>query len=92
MLCRFLLISLSQVIRYNGVVKAATVPVSYYNPNLGGGSLLNIAAAPLGEPLNVIVSGLSSPAVLTDKGFLNFAQSIGFSFECLGLHIGNPQR
>ncbi|KAJ7733106.1 hypothetical protein B0H14DRAFT_2996824 [Mycena olivaceomarginata] len=33
----------------------------------------------LGEPLNVIISGLSSPAVLTDNGFLNFARAIGLS-------------
>jgi len=45
----------------------------------------------LGEPLNVIISGLSSPAVLTDNGFLNFARAIGFSTECLGIHLGGPQ-
>jgi len=45
----------------------------------------------LGEPLNVIISGLSSPAVLTDAGFLNFAKAIGFSTECLGIHLGGPQ-
>lgn len=39
----------------------------------------------------VIISGLSSPGVLTDKGFLNYAQAIGFSTECLGIHLGNPQ-
>jgi len=49
------------------------------------------SSAGLGEPLNVIVSGLSSPAVLTDSGFLNWARSIGFSTECLGLHVGDPQ-
>jgi len=49
------------------------------------------APGDLGEPLNVIISGLSSPEVLTDAGFLNYAQSIGFSFECLGLHLGGPQ-
>jgi hypothetical protein len=68
----------------------------FFNPNLGGGSMLDDASggdstADLGEPLNVIISGLSSPAVLTDDGFLNFAQAIGFSFECLGLHLGGPQ-
>lgn len=45
----------------------------------------------LGEPLNVIISALSSPAVLTDDGFLNWLQSINFSTECLGFHIGDPQ-
>ncbi|KAJ6499435.1 hypothetical protein C8R45DRAFT_115648 [Mycena sanguinolenta] len=70
--------------------------VAFANPNLGGGSMLDDAtggdsSSDLGEPLNVIISGLSSPAVLTDAGFLNFAQAIGFSFECLGLHLGGPQ-
>jgi hypothetical protein len=32
---------------------------------------------PVGEPLNVIISALSSPQVLTDAGFLNFARAIG---------------
>jgi hypothetical protein len=36
-----------------------------------------IGSGPVGEPLNIIISGLSSPHVLTDDGFLNFARSIG---------------
>ena len=36
----------------------------------------------VGEPLNIIVSGLSSPGVLTDHGFLNFARSIGLWILC----------
>jgi len=64
--------------------------VAFYNPTNGGGSMLNDAGWGLGEPLNVIISGLSSPAVLTDHGLLNYARAIGFSTECLGLHIGNP--
>jgi hypothetical protein len=31
----------------------------------------------VGEPLNIIVSGLSSPTVLGDAGFLGFARAIG---------------
>ncbi|KAJ7262309.1 hypothetical protein B0H12DRAFT_324365 [Mycena haematopus] len=70
--------------------------VAFVNPTLAGGSMLDDASggdstSDLGEPLNVIISGLSSPAVLTDDGFLNFAQAIGFSFECLGIHLGGPQ-
>jgi len=49
------------------------------------------ASAGLGEPLNVIVSGTSSPGVLTDDGLLNWARSIDFSIEFLGIHIGTPQ-
>ncbi|KAJ7627157.1 hypothetical protein FB45DRAFT_835441 [Roridomyces roridus] len=71
--------------------------VAFVDPNTDGGRMLTDAdgldgqAGDLGEPLNVIISGLSSADVLTDAGFLNYAQSIGFSFECLGLHLGGPQ-
>ncbi|KAF7357785.1 hypothetical protein MVEN_00824500 [Mycena venus] len=62
----------------------------FLNPTLGGGSFLDKSAG-LGEPLNVIISAKSSPEVLTLDGFLQYAQTIGFDTECLGLHIGNPQ-
>ncbi|KAG6820885.1 hypothetical protein H0H93_010229 [Arthromyces matolae] len=65
--------------------------VDYFNPTTNGGSLLDNAGGGLGEPLNVIISGLSSSGVLSDDGFLNFAKAIGFSTECLGIHIGDPQ-
>ncbi|KAJ7072480.1 hypothetical protein C8F01DRAFT_1299177 [Mycena amicta] len=82
---------------------------AFVDPNTNGGSMLDDASggsssADLGEPLNVIISGLSSPSVLTDDGFVNFAKvtltltltadrynankAIGFSTECLGLHLG----
>ncbi|KAF5377979.1 hypothetical protein D9615_006667 [Tricholomella constricta] len=41
-----------------------------------------------GEPLNVIISGLSDPYILTENGLHDYAKSIGFSEECLGLHYG----
>ncbi|KAF5364404.1 hypothetical protein D9757_011913 [Collybiopsis confluens] len=41
--------------------------------------------------LKVIISGLSSPTVLTVDGIVNYAKSIGFSEECLGFHLGAPQ-
>ncbi|KAG2032445.1 hypothetical protein BDR03DRAFT_969941 [Suillus americanus] len=41
-----------------------------------------------GEPMNVIISGLSSPDVLTLHGAINFARAIGFSEECFGIHSG----
>jgi len=53
--------------------------------------MLDNAGDGFGEPLNVIISGLSSPAVLTDDGFLNFAEAVGLSTECLGQHLGAPQ-
>ncbi|KAJ3731512.1 hypothetical protein DFJ43DRAFT_416170 [Lentinula guzmanii] len=65
--------------------------VDFFNPTANGGSMLDDAGNGLGEPLNVIVSGLSSPEVLTESGFENYAKAIGFSTECLGIHIGGPQ-
>lgn len=65
--------------------------VDFYNPNLSGGSMLNNAGGGLGEPLNVIISGKSSPEVLTNDGIVSYARAIGFSEECLGIHIGAPQ-
>ncbi|KZP11616.1 hypothetical protein FIBSPDRAFT_756470 [Athelia psychrophila] len=65
--------------------------VPYYDPTANGGSMLDDAGGGLGEPLNIIISGESDPAVLNYDGFYNFAQAIGFSEECLGFHLGGPQ-
>ncbi|KAJ4495277.1 hypothetical protein C8R41DRAFT_902408 [Lentinula lateritia] len=65
--------------------------VDFFNPTTNGGSMLDDAGNGLGEPLNVIISGFSSPDVLTESGFENYAKAIGFSTECLGIHIGGPQ-
>ncbi|GLB37227.1 hypothetical protein LshimejAT787_0402780 [Lyophyllum shimeji] len=65
--------------------------VDFFNPTAGGGSMLDNAGSGGGEPLNVIISGLSSPDVLTDDGIVNFARAIGFSTECFGVHLGDPQ-
>ncbi|KAI6026105.1 hypothetical protein BKA83DRAFT_4238456 [Pisolithus microcarpus] len=62
--------------------------VAYYNPSSGGGSMLENAGDGFGEPLNVIISGLSTPAVLTDVGIVNYARAIGFSEECFNIHLG----
>jgi len=64
--------------------------VAYIPPASNGGSQLDSSAG-LGEPLNIIVSGLSSPEVLFTNGLIQWANSIGFARECLGLHKGNPQ-
>ncbi|KAJ7091896.1 hypothetical protein B0H15DRAFT_922065 [Mycena belliarum] len=64
--------------------------VDFINPTLAGGSWLDKSAG-LGEPLNVVISAQSSPEVLTLDGFLQYAQTIGFNIECLGLHLGDPQ-
>ncbi|KAF8891666.1 hypothetical protein BD779DRAFT_1437514 [Infundibulicybe gibba] len=83
-----LLLCLTHVATALSMQKRAT---DFFNPALNGGSMLDDAGNGLGEPMNVIVSGLSSPAVLTDSGILNFARAIGFSTECLGIHLGGPQ-
>jgi len=65
---------------------------SYFDPRPGGGSLLDHdSGSGLGEPLNVIISGLSSPWVLADGGFVHFANGLGFGKECFGAHLGAPQ-
>jgi len=64
---------------------------AYSDPLLNGGSMLDNAGDGLGEPLNVIISGLSDPNVLTDDGFLNWTRSVGISTECLDIHLGGPQ-
>ena len=51
--------------------------VDYYNVTAGGGSMLDNAGSGGGEPLNVIISGLSSDDVLTNDGIINYARSIG---------------
>jgi len=92
------LVALGAIIAFPGILAGVVSPlarstdaVAFVVPTLGGGDWLDSAAPPLGEPLNVIVSGLSSPQVLTDDGFLNWAQSLGFSFTCLGIQLGGPQ-
>ncbi|KAH9970854.1 hypothetical protein BGW80DRAFT_1175454 [Lactifluus volemus] len=69
----------------------AAIGAPFVNPTSGGGSLLDHDSGGLGEPLNVIISGLSSPWVLSDGGFVHFANAIGFDIECFGAHLGTPQ-
>lgn len=64
--------------------------VPFVNPTTQGGSFLLMAGNNLGEPLNVVISGQSSPAVLTNAGFLNYARAVGFTTECFGLTLGAP--
>jgi len=49
------------------------------------------SSAGLGEPLNLIVSGLSSNLVLSTEGIENWSRSLNYSTECLGLHSGGAQ-
>ncbi|KAJ6500397.1 hypothetical protein C8R45DRAFT_977494 [Mycena sanguinolenta] len=61
--------------------------VEYYDPTLTGGSMLTLQ----NEPINIIVSALSSPDVLTDRGLVNYGNALGYADDCLGIHLGGPQ-
>lgn len=63
--------------------------VGWYDPRDNGGRFLDYTTELYGEPLNVIISGLSDPFILTDRGFAYYTKSLGYSRECLGLHMGN---
>ncbi|KAG9074847.1 hypothetical protein FS749_013536 [Ceratobasidium sp. UAMH 11750] len=72
----------------------------FEDPRANGGSLLTSGfltfPAGLGEPLNVILSAKSDPAVLVDQedkgGLRNYFLSMDFSGECLGQHLGSDQQ
>ncbi|KAL7421710.1 hypothetical protein Q5752_003480 [Cryptotrichosporon argae] len=74
-------------------------PVAYENPLDSGGSMLTIVngtyPAGLGEPLNVIISAQSDPAVLVQSqdngGFNNYMLSTFLANECLNAHFGSDQ-
>ncbi|THU91428.1 hypothetical protein K435DRAFT_780735 [Dendrothele bispora CBS 962.96] len=86
--------SLSLLLVLSPLTLALNVPrqaSGFFNPAQGGGSMLTDTGNGLGEPLNVIISGLSSSQVLSVSGVTNYAKAIGFSTECLGIHLGDPQ-
>ncbi|KAJ7918496.1 hypothetical protein B0H13DRAFT_1607270 [Mycena leptocephala] len=72
-------------------VSSAPSQLEFYDPRILGGSMFDNAGSGGGEPLNVIISGHSTPSVLTNAGFLGFAGAIGFATECFGFHLGDPQ-
>ncbi|KAJ7184169.1 hypothetical protein C8R46DRAFT_451849 [Mycena filopes] len=61
--------------------------VEYYDPRLTGGSMLTLQ----NEPLNIIVSALSSPEALTLRGIINYGNALSYGDDCLGIHLGGPQ-
>ncbi|KAI0953547.1 hypothetical protein AcW1_007737 [Taiwanofungus camphoratus] len=73
----------------NGELPPEMDTPGWVDPRLNGGRLLDFTTKKLGEPLNVIISGLSDPYILTEAGLRMYAKSIGFSKECLGLHYGH---
>ncbi|KZV89882.1 hypothetical protein EXIGLDRAFT_720992 [Exidia glandulosa HHB12029] len=71
------------------VEPVAPITDPWIDPRLRGGRMLDsVYAWRIGEPLNVIISGQSHADVLSQTGFVDYARSIGFSDECLGLHMG----
>jgi hypothetical protein len=63
--------------------------LGWIDPRINGGSLIDFTTKHLGEPLNVIISAHSDPSILTEEGLHEYAKSIGFSEECLGMHYGH---
>ncbi|TEB20651.1 hypothetical protein FA13DRAFT_1742739, partial [Coprinellus micaceus] len=49
--------------------------IGWYDPRERGGRLIDYTIDDLGEPLNVIISGLSDPHILTDKGFQDYTKN-----------------
>jgi len=70
---------------------ANSTEVGWVDPRIGGGRMVNWVTPRLGEPLNVVISGLSDPRILTHEGMKHYSRAIGFSDECLGLHMGTSQ-
>ncbi|PWN50889.1 hypothetical protein IE53DRAFT_386777 [Violaceomyces palustris] len=64
----------------------------WIDPRIHSGSMLDLVGNGLREPINVIISGKSDPTILTDQGLKDYVRTIGFSFECLNLHMGGLQR
>ncbi|GAC94465.1 hypothetical protein PHSY_002036 [Pseudozyma hubeiensis SY62] len=64
----------------------------FVDPRTYAGTSFDLVGDGLHEPLNVIVSSLSSPSILTKKGFQNYCRSLDFDKECLGLHAGGYQK
>ncbi|KZS86722.1 hypothetical protein SISNIDRAFT_420591 [Sistotremastrum niveocremeum HHB9708] len=68
------------------------VESGWIDPRLDGGRMIDFTTPRRGEPLNVIISGLSDPRILSDDGFKSYISTIGFASECLGIHIGARHR
>lgn len=67
-------------------------PRGWADPHENGGTMLDVVNNGLREPINTIISGHSDPYILTDRGLRDYVRSIGFSFECLDLHLGDLQK
>ncbi|KAJ7756795.1 hypothetical protein DFH07DRAFT_868178 [Mycena maculata] len=77
----------SLILAAASLTSVASQTVQYYDPQQNGGSMLTFQD----EPLNIIISALSSPDVLTDRGIINYGAALGYGDDCLGIHLGGPQ-
>ncbi|KAG9118802.1 hypothetical protein FRC07_006506, partial [Ceratobasidium sp. 392] len=90
----------SQLSARKQVIRRDVPEAGFDDPRANGGTLLTSGfltfPAGLGEPLNVILSAKSDPAVLVDQedrgGLRNYFLSMDFSGECLGQHLGSDQQ
>ncbi|KAG5338931.1 hypothetical protein C0989_005565 [Termitomyces sp. Mn162] len=64
--------SLQQVVLSSNSLESAFQ--GWLDPRLNGGRLLDFTTPELGEPLNVIISALSDPYILTDHGFREYSK------------------
>lgn len=64
----------------------------FINPAVYGGKWLDVATKTAGEPLNVIISALSSPEILEIDGLQNYLRSLKLDYECFRQHQGGPQK
>ncbi|KAF9644068.1 hypothetical protein BDM02DRAFT_3103475 [Thelephora ganbajun] len=72
--------------------KSSSEYQGWFDPRVNGGRFLdytNPKPPYSGEPLNIIITAFSDPYILTDEGFQTYYKSIGYSEECLGIHLGN---
>ena len=64
----------------------------FVDPRIYSGTSFDLVGNGLHEPLNVIISSLSSPTILTRKGLQSYLRSLSFDRECLNLHAGGYQK
>mgnify|MGYP000704625912 CR=1 FL=1 len=67
----------------------AEATTGYTDPAANGGSSLgHFPGNTGGEPLNIVISGASSPEITTLAGFTLWSNALDFGKECFGLHSG----
>ncbi|KAJ7695015.1 hypothetical protein B0H14DRAFT_3100567 [Mycena olivaceomarginata] len=72
------------------LTSVAAQAVPYYDPRLTVGD--NNVGPHVCSPFSqIIVSALSSPEALTDRGLYNYGNALGYADDCLGMHLGGPQ-